>query len=153
MLQDFLWDPNYLTHGERPNDRGCLACGKIGHLVKDCPRRQQHEKKRRDLKLKHQQQIKQLEQKQQQQQQQRGKLKKASSNKSVAESANAEVKVNKKNRKKRNNKKNKETHSVMRKTRRLRKSLKNDPELTSAVQNYSTLADFDRLLIKCNNRK
>ena len=30
----------FLSDGKAPpNDRGCRVCGKIGHFVKDCPRR------------------------------------------------------------------------------------------------------------------
>jgi hypothetical protein len=45
-----LWDPDYLTDGRPPNDRGCRACGKIGHLVKDCPKKKQSDTKKRDSK-------------------------------------------------------------------------------------------------------
>ena len=45
-----------MTEGELPNDRGCRSCGKIGHLVKDCPRRKAYEEKRkRELKQQRQQ--------------------------------------------------------------------------------------------------
>ena len=35
----YFFDLRYLTEGEAPNDRGCRACGKIGHLVRDCPKK------------------------------------------------------------------------------------------------------------------
>ena len=38
-LQDYFFDVELLTDGKPPNDRGCRMCGKIGHLVKDCPNR------------------------------------------------------------------------------------------------------------------
>jgi len=38
-LQDYFFDHRLLTDGAPPNDRGCRACGKIGHLVADCPRK------------------------------------------------------------------------------------------------------------------
>lgn len=34
-----LFDPEHLTAGEPPNDRGCRRCRRIGHLVKNCPQR------------------------------------------------------------------------------------------------------------------
>ena len=37
-IQDYFFDHRLLTNGAPPNDRGCRACGKIGHLVADCPR-------------------------------------------------------------------------------------------------------------------
>ncbi len=43
LFQNYLWDPEHLCDGPPPNDRGCRACGKIGHLVRDCPRRRAHE--------------------------------------------------------------------------------------------------------------
>ncbi|XP_077548824.1 terminal uridylyltransferase 4-like [Haemaphysalis longicornis] len=36
-LVDYFFDPRKLTDGQRPNDRGCHRCGKIGHRVKECP--------------------------------------------------------------------------------------------------------------------
>ena len=30
-----------MTDGAPPNDRGCRACGKIGHIVAECPRSRQ----------------------------------------------------------------------------------------------------------------
>ncbi|XP_076309141.1 terminal uridylyltransferase 7-like [Tachypleus tridentatus] len=38
-VYDYLFDRWQLTDGLPPNDRGCRACGKIGHKVKDCSRR------------------------------------------------------------------------------------------------------------------
>uniref|UniRef100_A0A2R5LKV9 Putative s-m checkpoint control protein cid1 n=1 Tax=Ornithodoros turicata TaxID=34597 RepID=A0A2R5LKV9_9ACAR len=35
----FFFDRHQLTDGYPPNDRGCRACGKIGHRVKECPKR------------------------------------------------------------------------------------------------------------------
>lgn len=38
--QDFFFDSKVLTDGElAPNDRCCRICGKIGHYMKDCPKR------------------------------------------------------------------------------------------------------------------
>lgn len=39
LCQDYVWDAKYLTEGPPPNDRGCRSCGKIGHFVRDCPRK------------------------------------------------------------------------------------------------------------------
>ena len=41
FLQDYFFDRSQLTDGAPPNDRGCRACGKIGHIVADCPRSRQ----------------------------------------------------------------------------------------------------------------
>ena len=30
FFQKYLFDPNAMTDGNPPNDRGCRACGKIG---------------------------------------------------------------------------------------------------------------------------
>ncbi|XP_013779979.1 terminal uridylyltransferase 4-like [Limulus polyphemus] len=38
-VYDYLFDRWQLTDGLPPNDRGCRACGKIGHKVKDCSQR------------------------------------------------------------------------------------------------------------------
>lgn len=40
LLQDYFFDSKVLTDGElAPNDRCCRICGKIGHYMKDCPKR------------------------------------------------------------------------------------------------------------------
>ena len=44
-LQDYIWDPEFLRDGQPPNDRGCRSCGKIGHIVKDCPRKNDRRRK------------------------------------------------------------------------------------------------------------
>ena len=36
-----------MRDGQPPNDRGCRACGKIGHMVKDCPRKN-NDRRRKD---------------------------------------------------------------------------------------------------------
>ena len=41
VFQDYFFDRQLLTDGAPPNDRGCRACGKIGHIVADCPRSRQ----------------------------------------------------------------------------------------------------------------
>ena len=33
QLQDYFFDPDLLTDGAPPNDRGCRACGKVGILT------------------------------------------------------------------------------------------------------------------------
>ena len=51
-----------MTDGEPPNDRGCRACGKIGHLVRDCPRKKasdENKKKHQQLKRQQQQRLQQ----------------------------------------------------------------------------------------------
>ena len=40
-IQDYFFDRQLLTDGAPPNDRGCRACGKIGHIVAECPRSRQ----------------------------------------------------------------------------------------------------------------
>ncbi|EEC08801.1 zinc finger protein, putative [Ixodes scapularis] len=35
----YFFDRRQLVDGQPPNDRGCRLCSKIGHRVKDCPRR------------------------------------------------------------------------------------------------------------------
>ncbi|XP_029943097.1 terminal uridylyltransferase 4 [Salarias fasciatus] len=43
---DYFFDSRTLTDGElAPNDRCCRVCGKIGHYMKDCPRRRRMKKK------------------------------------------------------------------------------------------------------------
>ena len=46
-IQDYFFDRNLLTDGAPPNDRGCRACGKIGHLVADCPRKKASDDRKR----------------------------------------------------------------------------------------------------------
>ena len=48
ILQDYFFDVTLLTDGAPPNDRGCRACGKIGHLVADCPRKKASDNKRKE---------------------------------------------------------------------------------------------------------
>ncbi|XP_054996688.1 terminal uridylyltransferase 4 isoform X5 [Sorex araneus] len=43
---DYFFDSRVLTDGElAPNDRCCRVCGKIGHYMKDCPKRRRLKKK------------------------------------------------------------------------------------------------------------
>ncbi|XP_078526720.1 terminal uridylyltransferase 4 isoform X2 [Lissotriton helveticus] len=43
---DYFFDSKVLTDGElAPNDRCCRVCGKIGHYMKDCPKRRRIKKK------------------------------------------------------------------------------------------------------------
>ncbi|XP_033875544.3 terminal uridylyltransferase 4-like [Acipenser ruthenus] len=43
---DYFFDSKVLTDGElAPNDRCCRICGKIGHYMKDCPKRRRIKKK------------------------------------------------------------------------------------------------------------
>ncbi|XP_028259272.1 terminal uridylyltransferase 4 [Parambassis ranga] len=46
---DYFFDSKVLTDGElAPNDRCCRICGKIGHYMKDCPKRRRMKKKEND---------------------------------------------------------------------------------------------------------
>ncbi|KAJ8392523.1 hypothetical protein AAFF_G00074010 [Aldrovandia affinis] len=46
MEVDYFFDSKVLTDGEQaPNDRCCRVCGKIGHYMKDCPKKQRVRKK------------------------------------------------------------------------------------------------------------
>ncbi|XP_042191906.1 terminal uridylyltransferase 4 [Callorhinchus milii] len=46
METDYFFDSKVLTDGElAPNDRCCRICGKIGHYMKDCPKRRRMKKK------------------------------------------------------------------------------------------------------------
>jgi len=49
-IQDYFFDPELLTDGAPPNDRGCRACGKIGHLVADCPRKRAADQRKKQAK-------------------------------------------------------------------------------------------------------
>jgi len=43
---EYFFDSRVLTDGElAPNDRCCRVCGKIGHYMKDCPKRRRLKKK------------------------------------------------------------------------------------------------------------
>ncbi|XP_060749380.1 terminal uridylyltransferase 4 isoform X1 [Tachysurus vachellii] len=49
MEADYFFDSKVLTDGElAPNDRCCRICGKIGHYMKDCPKRRRMKKKESD---------------------------------------------------------------------------------------------------------
>ncbi|XP_068175709.1 terminal uridylyltransferase 4 isoform X2 [Antennarius striatus] len=46
---DYFFDSKVLTDGElAPNDRCCRICGKIGHYMKDCPKRRRVKKREND---------------------------------------------------------------------------------------------------------
>jgi len=44
--EEYYFQPEKLTSGKLPNDRGCRLCKKIGHIFKDCPQRKQGRKKK-----------------------------------------------------------------------------------------------------------
>uniref|UniRef100_A0A667YU41 RNA uridylyltransferase n=1 Tax=Myripristis murdjan TaxID=586833 RepID=A0A667YU41_9TELE len=45
MEVEYFFDSKVLTDGElAPNDRCCRICGKIGHYMKDCPKRRRYKK-------------------------------------------------------------------------------------------------------------
>uniref|UniRef100_A0A667YV52 RNA uridylyltransferase n=1 Tax=Myripristis murdjan TaxID=586833 RepID=A0A667YV52_9TELE len=49
MEVEYFFDSKVLTDGElAPNDRCCRICGKIGHYMKDCPKRRRMKKKEND---------------------------------------------------------------------------------------------------------
>uniref|UniRef100_A0AAR2J7R4 CCHC-type domain-containing protein n=1 Tax=Pygocentrus nattereri TaxID=42514 RepID=A0AAR2J7R4_PYGNA len=49
MEAEYFFDSKVLTDGElAPNDRCCRICGKIGHYMKDCPKRRRMKKKEND---------------------------------------------------------------------------------------------------------
>uniref|UniRef100_A0A4W4EGX4 RNA uridylyltransferase n=1 Tax=Electrophorus electricus TaxID=8005 RepID=A0A4W4EGX4_ELEEL len=49
MEAEYFFDSKVLTDGElAPNDRCCRICGKIGHYMKDCPKRRRMKKKESD---------------------------------------------------------------------------------------------------------
>ncbi|KAG8436896.1 hypothetical protein GDO86_007838 [Hymenochirus boettgeri] len=46
LEREYFFDSKVLTDGElAPNDRCCRVCGKIGHYMKDCPKRRRLKKK------------------------------------------------------------------------------------------------------------
>uniref|UniRef100_A0A8C5LWS9 RNA uridylyltransferase n=1 Tax=Leptobrachium leishanense TaxID=445787 RepID=A0A8C5LWS9_9ANUR len=48
-IMEYFFDPEVLTEGElAPNDRCCRICGKIGHFMKDCPKRRNRVRKRQN---------------------------------------------------------------------------------------------------------
>ncbi|GAB6033326.1 Terminal uridylyltransferase 7 [Chamberlinius hualienensis] len=45
-LRDYLFDSRQFVEGPPPNDRGCRICGKIGHKVKECPKKKSRQQRK-----------------------------------------------------------------------------------------------------------
>jgi len=59
----YLFDPKAMADGSPPNDRGCRACGKIGHLVRDCPRNKKNNEDRKKREHKEHMQVQERQRK------------------------------------------------------------------------------------------